>query len=132
MGGTECPSHSPDMRKFAAITVILSLLFSLLGEAAHACAPANELPVSAKSDTTTLPCHGKADVPVMDCCKNMLESPGPCVDCSCPAMASPAGVPEADRTASALTAQRYDPSLPDAVPPDGPPEYHLRPPISRL
>lgn len=124
------------MRRFTAIAVILGMLAATGGEPLHACATMDEPPPAAEAHAMKMPCHGDRATeaappePAMDCCDGHDIGAEPCVDCLCTGAATPASALETLIASPVLLPSAYVSPLRVASPPERPPEFLLRPPIS--
>jgi len=137
------------MHRLTAIAVILSILAASAGELVHACTMA-DLPQPAASAASDMPCHGtreKSDgrsmheaaepeaagpamdsMDSMDCCDD--AGVATCFDCLCTAVSMPLSALQTAMPDSVPVSLRHAPALSTEPPPERPPEYLLRPPIS--
>lgn len=126
------------------MAVILGILAASAGELVHACAmgflPEAEAPAEA-----AMPCHGgdkhapqaaghamdmDPSGDAMDCCDDAGPAPGACIDCLCTAVSMPLSALETVLPQASPAPTRHALPLSAAPPPERPPEYLLRPPIS--
>jgi hypothetical protein len=132
------------MHRLTAIAVILSILAASAGELVHACTMA-DMPRPAASAAPAMPCHGAEGqsgrhsmhaaaepgmeaMDSMDCCDD--AGVATCFDCLCTAVSMPLSALETAMPDSAPVSLRHAPALSTVPPPERPPEYLLRPPIS--
>lgn len=125
------------MRRFTAIAVILGVLAATGGEPLHACVMTDEPEPAAEAHAMKMPCHGVAEAASpqspespMDCCDGHDAAADACADCLCAAAATPASALETLTASPVPVSSAYVSPLRVASPPERPPEFLLRPPIS--